>query len=107
MKGEFIQAITTTERREDAERIAEMLIERRLAGCIQIVGPITSIYRWKGETVKGEEWLLLIKTRSALYERLEKAIKESHPYETPEIIALPIAFGDRGYLEWLRGEVEG
>ncbi|HID56080.1 TPA: divalent-cation tolerance protein CutA [Candidatus Poribacteria bacterium] len=104
---QYIQVITTTERKEEAERMAEELVERRLAGCVQIVGPITSIYRWKGEVVKAQEWLLFIKTGDSLYERVEKTVKELHPYETPEIIATEITAGSREYLEWLEREVEG
>jgi len=99
--GGYIQVSTTVERKEDAEEIAKVLIERRLAGCVQIVGPIVSTYRWKGKVETAGEWLLLVKSREELYGELEKVIEEVHPYETPEIIAMPIVAGSKGYLERL------
>ncbi len=105
MREEYIQVFTTTEKKEDAEKIAKAIVEKRLAGCIQIVGPITSTYWWKGNVETAEEWLLFIKSKKELYEELEKAIKEIHPYETPEIIAMPIVAGSKDYLEWLKNEL--
>ena len=105
MMEEYIQVFTTTEKREDAKKIARRLVENRLAGCIQIVGPIMSTYWWKGNVETAEEWLLLIKSRKDLYEEIEEAIKEIHPYETPEIIATSIVAGSKEYLEWLKNEL--
>ena len=99
-----IQIVTTTAKREDAEKIAGMLIEKRLAACVQIVGPILSMYHWKANIESAEEWQCLIKTRAALYAEVEAAIKAVHPYETPEIIALPVLQGSREYLAWLIDE---
>jgi periplasmic divalent cation tolerance protein len=104
MEG-FIQVMTATDKREDAERIARSLVEMRLAGCVQIVGPVTSIYRWKGAIETTGEWLCLAKTSEECYGALEQAIRSLHPYETPEILALPVAAGSSDYLEWLRGEL--
>ena len=101
-----IQLSTTTESREDAEKIAEDVLEKRLAACVQIIGPITSLYRWKGKMEKEREWLCVMKTRAALYDSLEKAIKGLHPYEEPEILALPVTAGSRGYLDWLDKELK-
>ncbi|RLG05693.1 MAG: divalent-cation tolerance protein CutA [Thaumarchaeota archaeon] len=106
MKEEYIQVFTATERREDAEKIAKAVVEKRLAGCIQILGPITSIYWWKRGVERAEEFLLFIKSKKELYEELEKTIKEMHPYETPEIIAIPIVTGSKDYLEWLKNELK-
>jgi len=72
---------------------------------VQIVGPITSTYWWKGSIETAEEWLCLIKTSQNLYADLEKVIKEMHPYETPEIIAIPILTGSSDYLQWLDNEL--
>ncbi len=105
MKKEYIQVFTTTEKREDAEKIAKTLVEKRLAACVQIVGPIASTYWWKGNVDTAEEWLCFIKSKSSLYAKLEKAIKEIHPYETPEIIATPIFAGSKEYLDWLKNEL--
>jgi periplasmic divalent cation tolerance protein len=102
-----IQVVTTTEKRQDAERIAGMLMKKRLAACVQIVGPVLSIYRWKNNIESAEEWQCHIKTRAGLYGAVETAIKANHPYETPEIIALPILQGSREYLTWLHEQTQG
>jgi periplasmic divalent cation tolerance protein len=104
MEG-FIQVTTTTEKREDAERIARSLVETRLAACVQILGPIESIYRWKGKIETAVEWLCLIKSREENFGAIEHAIRSLHLYETPEIIAVPVAAGSRDYLDWLRGQL--
>lgn len=97
-----VQMVTTTEKREDAEKIAGLLVQKRLAACVQIVGPILSIYRWKQNVESAQEWQCLIKTREELCADVEAAVKACHPYETPEIIALPIIAGSAEYLSWLR-----
>jgi periplasmic divalent cation tolerance protein len=102
---EYVQIFTTTEKKEDAEKIARNLVEKRVAGCVQIVGPVRSNYWWKGNLETAEEWLCLIKSKGELYAQIEGAIKELHPYEIPEIIALPIVAGSKDYLEWLKNEL--
>jgi periplasmic divalent cation tolerance protein len=102
----YFQVTTTTETKEQAENIAQHLVEAKLAACVQIVGPITSIYRWKGKVENTQEWLCLIKTRDDLYNKVEAAIKNQHPYETPEIIAVPIVKGSKEYLQWISEETE-
>ncbi len=106
MDNEYIQVITTTEKKEDAEKITGVLIEKRLAGCVQIIGPVASTYWWKNNIEKAEEWLCFIKSRRNLYKKIEDCIKEIHPYETPEIICLPILEGSKDYLKWLDGELQ-
>ena len=106
MIEEYIQVFTTTEKKEDAKKIARAVVEKRLAGCIQTLGPIVSTYWWKGNVETAEEWLCLLKSKRALYEELEKTIKEIHPYEIPEIIAIPIVAGSKDYLEWLGNELK-
>jgi periplasmic divalent cation tolerance protein len=101
----YIQITTTTDKKEDAERIALRLVEKKIAACVQIVGPITSIYRWKGNIERAEEWQCIIKSREGLYKEIEHAIRSVHPYEVPEIVAIPIVAGSNDYLQWLRGEV--
>ena len=100
-----IQVITTTETKAGAQAIANTLVAKRLAGCAQIIGPITSTYWWEGQIETAEEWLCVIKSRRDLYEELEKAIRELHPYDVPEILAVPVAAGSKDYLEWLDGEL--
>jgi len=97
----YLQVFTTTGKREDAEKIAQTLVRRKLAACVQIIAKISSTYRWKGKVKMAQEWLCLIKSKSSLYEELERTIKEIHPYEIPEIVAVPIMAGSREYLEWL------
>jgi len=104
MEG-FIQVTTATEKKEDAVRIARSLVETRLAACVQIVGPIESIYRWKGRIETTGEWLCLIKSRRDKYGAVEEAIRSLHPYEVPEIVAVPLRAGSRDYLGWLRDEL--
>ena len=103
---EYVQIFTTTGKREDAEKVARTLVQKRLAGCVQIVGPIQSTYWWKNRIESAEEWLCLIKGEKSLYKEVEKTIREIHPYETPEITAVPIVAGSKEYLEWLHHELE-
>ncbi len=105
--AEHIQVFTTTARRDEAQRIARELVERRVAACVQVVGPISSTYRWKGEIETTDEWLCVIKSRQDLYARIEAAIREAHPYEVPEILALPVLAGSSDYLAWLDGQTSG
>jgi len=102
----FIQVMTTTANRHDADRIAGELVERRLAACVQLLGPVTSTYRWKGAIETSDEWLLLIKSREELYPAIDAAIRELHPYDVPEILAVPVTAGHADYLRWL-GEETG
>lgn len=101
----YIQVTTTTKKKEDAEKIAISLVERKIAACAQIAGPIISIYRWKGKIETAEEWQCVIKSRKNLYDEIEKAIRAVHTYEVPEIIAVPIVAGSVDYLEWIDGEL--
>lgn len=84
-----------------AEHIAETVIGERLAACVNLVPGLTSVYRWKGQIQHDAELLLLIKTRAAIYPLLEARLRELHPYEVPEIIALPIQTGSAAYLDWI------
>jgi periplasmic divalent cation tolerance protein len=104
--ADYLQVITTASNRAEAESIADALIDRRLAGCVQIAGPINSVYRWQGQVEHTEEWLLLIKTARDRYADLEQAIREMHSYECPEIIATPIEAGSEPYFQWLREATE-
>jgi periplasmic divalent cation tolerance protein len=99
--ADYVQVQTTAGSAEEAERIAAALVERRLAACIQTVGPVASRYRWRGAVETDEEWLCLAKTEASRYPELEAAIRELHSYEEPEIVATPIVAGSPGYLAWL------
>ncbi|MBZ4192793.1 MAG: divalent-cation tolerance protein CutA [Candidatus Contendobacter sp.] len=84
-----------------AERIAEAVVAERLAACVNLIPGVTSVYRWEGQLQRDAEWLLIIKTRSAVYPQLEARICQLHPYQVPEIIALPIQAGSAAYLDWI------
>lgn len=101
----FIQIFTTTEKKEDAENIAKILLEKRLASCVQI-SEIESHYWWKGKIENSKEFLCIIKTKKELYEEIEKEIKKIHPYEIPEIIAIEILNGNKDYFEWMEKEIK-
>jgi periplasmic divalent cation tolerance protein len=100
-----MQVVTTTQHKEHAEEIARALVEHRLAACVQILGPITSIYHWAGKIETSQEWQCWAKTRRGLFERVEEAIRQLHPYEVPEILALPVLAAGRDYLQWLDKEL--
>jgi periplasmic divalent cation tolerance protein len=101
MAAEYLQVQTTAGSEEEVGRIAAALVERRLAACVQVVGPISSHYRWRGEVEQAQEWLCLAKTEASHYPELEAAIRELHSYEEPEIVATPIVAGSAGYLDWI------
>ena len=90
--------------REVATRIAEALVARRLAACVNVLGGCTSVYRWQGEVERAEEVPVLIKTRVARYPEVEALIRQLHPYELPEIIAVPVTHGLPDYLQWVAEE---
>ena len=96
--------ITNLPDRPAAERLADALIAGRLAACVNILAPCRSVYRWKGEVQHDEEHPMLIKTTRARYADLEAAIRGQHPYELPEIVAVPIEHGLPAYLDWVAGE---
>lgn len=104
--SDALVVLTTLEKQEDGERLAMLLVERNLAACVQILPPMTSIYRWQGAVERANEVLLFIKTTHAAYPRLEATIKENHPYQTPEIVALPVKAGSDEYLDWLASSVK-
>ena len=97
--------LTTVGLLEKAEQLAAMLVERRLAACVNIIGPIRSIYRWKGAIEREQEYLLLIKTSAERATDLAAAFAELHPYEIPEHVELAIESGSHGYLQWLSEQV--
>jgi periplasmic divalent cation tolerance protein len=86
-----------------APELARSLVEARLAACVNILPAVRSLYAWKGEVCDDAEALLVVKTRASLFEALRAAILAGHPYEVPEIIALPVVAGHQPYLDWLEG----
>ena len=97
----YLEVTTMVPSQDVASAIAMALIERQLAGCVQITGPVTSIYRWEGEIETAKEYRLTIKTTQAAYGSMLAAILELHPYDVPEVLALSISDGHADYLEWL------
>ena len=93
--------LTTAGSEEQATTLARELVERRLAACVNIVGQVCSVFRWKGEIHEDEERLLVIKTAVDLFPEVRKAVRELHSYETPEVVMFPLADGDPEYLNWL------
>jgi periplasmic divalent cation tolerance protein len=99
--AEYLQVLTTAGSEEEAERISAALVERRLAACVQVTGPISSRYRWQDKVEQAREWLCLAKTEASRYPALEAAIRELHSYDEPEIVATAIVAGSAGYLAWI------
>jgi periplasmic divalent cation tolerance protein len=98
--------LTNLPDRAAAERLADMLVAKNLAACVNILAPCRSVYRWKGAVQHDEEHPLLIKTTTERYGALEQALRAGHPYELPEIIAVPIEQGLPAYLEWVAAETK-
>jgi periplasmic divalent cation tolerance protein len=104
--SESIVVLVTCGSEEEALKIANALVESRLASCVNLVAPIRSIYRWEGKIWDEKEWLLIIKTQKHRFEELEKKVKSLHSYSVPEIISLPITEGSSAYLNWVRENTE-
>ncbi len=100
----FILVLTTVPEEKRAQEIAKALVGERLAACVTVSSACQSLYWWEDRIAEDREYILSIKTRASLYQQLEKKLKELHPYEVPEIIALPIQKGSRAYLDWLKKE---
>lgn len=105
-KNDVLLVLTNLPDRETAMTLADTLIAEKLAACVNVLGACTSVYRWQGEIERVEEIPLLIKTTAMRYAELEAAIRRLHPYELPEIIAVPVARGLPGYLEWVMAETQ-
>jgi periplasmic divalent cation tolerance protein len=106
-KHEIILVLTNLPDRESAGRIARLLVEARLAACVNVFAPCSSTYRWRGSIEVADEIPLLIKTTVSAYARVESLILAQHPYELPEIIRVPLETGLAGYLQWVNSEVDG
>ncbi|MEK7403527.1 MAG: divalent-cation tolerance protein CutA [Acidobacteriota bacterium] len=100
-----IVVLSTCASGEEAERIARRLVESRLAACVNLVAGVRSFYHWKGALQEDAEWLLVIKSRRGLFERLRAELEKVHSYETPEMLALPVVDGAPNYLNWLDAEL--
>jgi periplasmic divalent cation tolerance protein len=96
--------VTNLPDRASAEKLADSLVERQLAACVNVLAPCRSVYRWQGALERAEEHPVLIKTTPECYAAVERAIVESHPYELPEVIAVPIVRGLPAYLDWVAAQ---
>ena len=107
VSGGWIVVFITVSSFEEGEKIAKALINEKLAACINIIDRLKSVYWWKGEVEESSEALLIVKTRTDLFNKLVDRVKELHSYTVPEIIALPIIMGYKGYMDWLDSSVSG
>ncbi|MEW2167993.1 divalent-cation tolerance protein CutA [Streptomyces sp. NPDC007084] len=99
-----LAVLTTTDSAEKAAKLARGAVAERVAACAQISGPVTSVYRWRGEVETAAEWRVQFKTAAVRYPALEAYLRAAHDYETPEIIAVPVVAGGADYLRWVAEE---
>ncbi len=97
---------TTASSKEEAEKLARHLVDRRLAACVNILPQVSSIYRWQGNVEESREWLLIVKTTAAVFGEVQRAIAELHSYELPECICLAVEEGSSAYLQWIADSVD-
>lgn len=105
-KHDVMVVLSTAPDAATAERIAEALVEERLAACVNVVESVSSIYRWKGTVQREREVLMVTKTTSDAVERLRERLLELHPYEVPEVLALAVSQGHAPYLDWVGAQVD-
>ena len=101
-----IVILVTSDNKEEAGKIADMLVSHRIAACVNIVPEVNSTFWWQGQTDTARELLLIIKSKASLLSQITELIKEVHSYEVPEVIALPIVGGNDDYLDWIDNEVQ-
>lgn len=101
---DIVMVLSNLPDRDAAEKLARHLVEQRLAACVNILAPCRSVYRWQGQVEAADEIPVMIKTSVARYAELEAAIRAQHPYEVPEIIAVPVVQGLESYLQWVRAQ---
>lgn len=101
MTTDYIIVLITTASKQEAEKIVQHLLDDKLIACANIIGSVTSFFRWSGNIERAEECLVLLKSRNDLFERLTEVVKTMHSYEVPEILALPVVEGSKDYLDWL------
>ena len=104
---EYALIMVTASSREEAEKIATTLLERRLIACANILGPVSSRFWWQGKIDSAEEYIIFMKTKRELFDQVADNVKQLHSYEVPEIIALSIVEGSKPYLEWINSSLAG
>jgi periplasmic divalent cation tolerance protein len=97
----YIIVLVTTANKQEAEKITQHLLDLKLIACGNIIGPVSSIFRWSGKIENVEEYLTVMKSRRDLFEKLAEEVKALHSYDVPEILAVPIVEGSKNYLDWL------
>ena len=102
--GRFLMVQTTTDSRGEAVELARAAVEARLAACAQVSGPVASAYWWEGTVERAEEWLLTLKLPASGYQALSDFLTDSHSYDEPEIVAMPIVAGSENFLSWIEEE---
>lgn len=102
--ADILLVFTSTPDEASAHLLARALVERRVAACVSVLSPGRSVYRWQGAVEAAQEWPVLIKTHREAYPALETALRETHPYDVPEILAVPVAAGLSDYLAWVGAE---
>jgi periplasmic divalent cation tolerance protein len=105
LKNKHIIVIVTTAQKTEAEKITRALLEEKLIACANIIGPVHSLFWWRGKIENAEEHIILMKTQADMFEKIAERVKVLHSYEVPEIIALPITKGFKPYLEWLNNSL--
>jgi periplasmic divalent cation tolerance protein len=101
LQNEYVIVMVTTANKQEAEKIAQHLLKERLIACANIIGPVSSLFHWAGKTEKAEEFLIFMKSRKDLFDKLAETVKALHSYEVPEILVLPVVGGSKAYLDWL------
>ncbi|MFB3890035.1 MAG: divalent-cation tolerance protein CutA [Candidatus Bathyarchaeia archaeon] len=101
MSNSYVILLVTTSSKQEAETIAQELLEAKLIACANILGPVTSHFHWVGKIEKTEEYLVLMKSREDLFDQVAERVRALHSYDVPEILALPVVKGSRTYLDWL------
>jgi periplasmic divalent cation tolerance protein len=101
LQNAYVIVLVTTASKQEAEKIAQRLLKQRLIACANIIGPVSSHFRWSGKLEKAEEYLIFMKSRRDLFDKLVETVKALHSYEVPEILVLPVVGGSKDYLSWL------
>mgnify|MGYP006284121477 FL=1 len=98
---EYCVIYCTVSSKEEGKKVSDALVQKDLAACVNMVGPVRSLYKWEGKTCDDEEYLLIIKSRRSLFDTIRDEIRSVHSYDVPEIIGIPIITGDEQYVEWM------
>jgi len=106
LQNAYVIVLVTTASKLEAEKIAQRLLKQRLIACANIIGPVSSLFHWSGKMEKAEEYLIFMKSRRDLFDKLAETVKALHSYEVPESLVLPIVGGSKAYLDWLASCLE-